>query len=191
MSSTNAPFGLRPVRHISGSSPRIESLVDGIASGYNATILAFRPIKYDTAGVLQAADAGDEFIGTFRGCEYTTSDGTRVISPMWTASAAYVAGTMIAYFTEDPDIIYEIQATGAIAQTAIGGQADFSNATAGSTATGFSQATLSTTIQGSGGTANLRIMGLADGPDNAWGDSFTVVEVMVAEHQFAANKNAI
>jgi hypothetical protein len=97
----------------------------------------------------------------------------------------------VAYFYNDPNIVYEIQADGSLAQTSIGDMADLSNTTAGSTTTGLSQCTLSTTLAGVGNSAQMLIRDLAPYPDNAWGDSYTIVRVTINESQFNASVNAI
>jgi hypothetical protein len=94
----------------------------------------------------------------------------------------------VAYFYNDPNIVYEIQADGAVAQTSVGLEANLTtaNLTAGSTTTGLSQATLSSTIQATGVQAQMQIVDLAPLVDNAWGDSYTVVRAIVARPQVAA-----
>lgn len=191
MTTTQASFGLRPVSHISAESARQNSIVDGIVTGYSANLFSYTPVKLSTAGVLQAAAAGDALVGTFMGCEYTTSDGQRVQTTQWVSGTSYVAGSLIAYYTQDPNQVYEIQADGSVAQTAIGGQANLSNATSGNSTIGFSNATLNSSITGAGSTAQFRILNLAPYPDNAWGDTYTIVQVQIATHQFVANINAI
>jgi len=184
MSATNAPFGLRPAFHPSGLD-RATALADGITSGYSSSILKGQPVKYVTGGVIQPAAAGDAFAGAFSGVEWTDTTGRRRVSNYWPASTAYQTGSCIAYFYNDQQIVYEIQADGSLAQTSIGDEADISNATAGSTTTGLSQCTLSTTLVGAGNSAQMRIVGLAPYPGNAWGDSFTIVRAIIAEFQFA------
>jgi hypothetical protein len=78
-----------------------------------------------------------------------------------------------------------------LAQTSVGDQADLSNTTAGSATTGLSQATLSTTLVGAGNTAQMKIVGLAPYPDNAWGDAFTIVRVQVNKSQNQATVVAV
>jgi len=190
MSSTNAPFGLRPAFHPSGLD-RAVALADGILSGYSTDILKGQPVKMDTSGQIQVAAAGDSFLGAFAGVEWTDTTGRRRISNYWPASTAYTTGSCVAYFYSDPNIVYEIQAAGSLAQSSIGAEADLSNTTAGSTTTGLSQATLSTTLQGSGGSAQMRIINLAPYPDNAWGDSYTIVQATISEHQYTAVANGI
>ncbi len=184
MSSTNAPFGLRPAFHPSGLD-RAVALADGITSGYASNILKGQPVKYVTGGVIEPAAAGDAFVGAFAGVEWTDTTGRRRVSNYWPANTAYQTGSCVAYFYNDPNIVYEVQAAGSLAQTSIGDEADLSNVTAGSATTGLSAATLSTTLAGAGNVAQMRIVGLAPYPDNAWGDSFTIVRATVSEFQFA------
>ncbi len=184
MSSTNAPFGLRPAFHPSGLD-RATALADGITSAYASAILKGQPVKYVTGGVIQPAAAGDAFVGAFAGVEWTDTTGRRRVSNNWPASTAYETGSCVAYFYADPQIVYEIQADGSLAQTSIGDEADLSATTAGSTTTGLSQCTLSTTLVGAGNSAQMRIVNLAPYPGNAWGDSFTIVRATIAEFQFA------
>jgi hypothetical protein len=184
MSSTNAPFGLRPAYHPSGLD-RATALADGITSGYSSAILKGQPVKYVTGGVIQPAAAGDAFVGAFSGVEWTDTTGRRRVSNYWPASTAYQTGSCVAYFYADPNIVYEIQADGSLAQTSIGDEADLSNVTAGSTTTGLSQATLSTTLVGAGNSAQMRIINIAPYPDNAWGDTYTIVQATISEFQFA------
>jgi len=184
MSSSNAPFGLRPAFHPSGLD-RAQALAGGIASAYGSAILKGQPVKYVTGGVIQPAAAGDAFVGAFAGVEWTDTTGRRHVSNNWPASTAYQTGSCVAYFYADPNIVYEIQADGSLAQSSIGDEADLSNTTAGSTTTGLSQATLSTTLVGAGNSAQMRIVDLAPYPDNAWGDSYTIVRATISEFQFA------
>ena len=184
MSATNAPFGLRPAFHPSGLD-RASALADGILSTYATDILKGQPVKMASTGVIQVAAAGDAFLGAFSGVEWTDTTGRRRVSNYWPANTAYQTGSCIAYFYNDPNIVYEIQADGSLAQSSVGDEADLSNTTAGSTTTGLSQCTLSTTLAGVGNSAQMRIVNLAPYPGNAWGDSYTIVRAVIAEYQFA------
>jgi hypothetical protein len=192
MPSTSAPFGLRPAFHPSGLD-RAQALANGIqavstsgnvSAGYATTILKGQPVKMNSAGYIEVAGAGDAFLGAFAGVEWTDSTGRRRVSNYWPANESFLVGSVVAYFYSDPNIVYEIQTDGTVAQSAIGGEADLSNTTAGSSTTGLSQATLSNSVAGSG-TAQMRIIDLAPYPDNAWGDAFVVVRATIAESQFA------
>jgi len=185
MSTTSQPFGLRPAYSPSGV---LRPTAYSIATGYSSNILQNQPVKIGTDGNVQAAAIGDRFIGTFQGVEFTDSDGRRRVSNKWTASQA---GTdIVAYVTLDPTIVYEIQANGSIAVTDIGSQADFTTITAGSTVTGLSALMLDTATLTNSGNASLRIIDLAPGPDNAFGDAYTIVQVQISEHQNVADRAA-
>ena len=185
MSTVSQPFGLRPAYSPSGV---LRPTAYSIATGYSSNILQNQPVKIGTDGTVQAAAIGDRFIGTFQGVEFTDSDGRRRVSNKWTASQA---GTdIVAYVTLDPTIVYEIQANGPIAKTDIGSQADFTTITAGSTTTGLSALMLDTATLTNSGNASVRIIDLAPGPDNAFGDAYTIVQVQISEHQNVADRAA-
>jgi len=184
MSATNAPFGMRPAFHPSGLD-RASALTDGILSTYSTDILKGQPVKMASTGVIQVAAAGDAFLGAFSGVEWTDTTGRRRVSNYWPASTAYQTGSCIAYFYNDPNIVYEIQADGSLAQSSVGDEADLSATTAGSTTTGLSACTLSTTLVGAGSSAQMRILNLAPYPGNAWGDAYTIVRANIAKYQFA------
>jgi len=183
MSSINAGFGLRPSFHPSGViRPRNVT----IASAYNANIFQGSPVGYIADGTIALAAAGGTAVGgasgCFQGVEFTPADGRRRVANFWPASTT--ATEIVAYITDDPNIVYEIQADGPMARSTIGAQYDWSaNATAnGSTATGISSVVLA--IATIAANAGLRVVGLTEGVDNIYGDLFTVVQVMLSEHQF-------
>ena len=190
MSATNAPFGLRPAYHPSGLD-RAVTLTDGIASAYNTAILKGQPVKLNTSGNIVVAAAGDSFQGAFAGVQFTDSTGRARVSNNWPANTAYTTGSCVAYYYNDPNIVYEIQAAGSLAQTSVGDMADLSNTTAGSTTTGLSACTLSTTLVGAGNSAQMLIRDLAPYPDNAWGDAYTIVRVSINKSQFNATVVAV
>ena len=117
--------------------------------------------------------------------QFTDTTGRARVSNYWPANTAYQAGSCVAYFYADQNIVYEIQADGSLLQSSVGDEADLSNTTAGSTTTGLSQCTVSTTLVGAGNSAQVRILDIAPYPDNAWGDAFTIVRVNISEYQFA------
>ena len=84
-----------------------------------------------------------------------------------------------------------MQADGTLAITSVGDQADLSNATDANTTAGLSQQTLSTTLAGAAGNAQFRILKLGEDVDNAWGDTYVIVDVEISEHQYTADVAAI
>jgi hypothetical protein len=189
MSSTNAPFGMRPSFHPTGLD-RAVALPNGIASAYSSGILKGQPVALNTSGNIIAATAGSAYQGAFAGHEYTDLTGRRIISNQWIANTAYQTGSQVTYYYSDPNIVYDIQADGSLAQTSIGDQANFTNISAGSTTTGLSQCTISSSLVGSGAVGDMRIINLTPAVDNAWGDAYTVVQVQVSRSQYVATINA-
>lgn len=197
MSATNAPFGLRPAFHPSGLD-RAQALAGGIVSGYASNIFKGQPVQYGTTansgtiGTIIVAGATGAFVGAFSGVQWTDTTGRARVSNYWPASTAYTAGTCTAYFYNDQNIVYEIQGDATIAQTAIGNEYNFSAVTAGSSTTGLSACTLGvSTAVGNGVQGQMRIVDLAPYVDNAWGDAFTIVRVVVANSQFFGAVTAI
>jgi hypothetical protein len=191
MSATFAPNGLVPRYHPSGD---VRTEATTIASGYATTIYMYSPVALNANGTITLATAGaaNALLGTFMGCEYTdTVLGIRRVSPFWPASTT--ATDIVAYITRDPDILYEIQVNGSVAQADVGSGSNFTATGTssqgltvgvgnGNAATGISLACATVTTNATAG--QLRIMGLTAGPDNAFGDSFTKVLVQIANHQF-------
>ena len=193
MSATSAPFGLRPAFHPSGldratalaNGIKAESTSGNVSAGYASNILKGQPVKMNTAGYIEIVSGGGAFLGAFAGVEWTDATGRRRVSNYWPANESFQVGSVIAYFYSDPNIVYEVQVAGSLTQASVGDEYDLSNETAGSTTTGLSACTLSTSAAGAGQLAQMRVVNLAPYPDNAWGDSFTIVRAVIAEYQFA------
>ena len=195
MSATSAPFGLRPAYFPTGVE-KAQALANGITSGYANNILKGQAVQYSpNAGVilpvLDTTTNTGLVSGVFAGVEWTDTTGRRRVSNYWPANTAAVAGSIVAYFYNDQQIVYEIQTDGTMAQTAIGNEANLSNFAAGSNTTGLSQMTLSASLAGSGAAAQFRIVDIAPYADNAWGDPFVIVRVQVSKPQFISTVNAI
>lgn len=182
MSSTAAPYGLRPAYHPSGT---IRPKDGTIATGLNTNVFQYSPVQLLAAGTLGLAAAGARAIGTFLGVEFTPPDGRRRVSNFWPANQA--ATEIVAYYTDDPYITYMIQGNAPVPLTGMGQQYDWSanDTNAGSTVTGNSNVSLN--VSSAAANAGLRVVGLVPGPDNIWGDAFTDVLVQISEHQFVAD----
>lgn len=188
MSSTSAPFGLRPYNHGSGGLIRPTPGPYTITTGYSSAIYQNQPVKIIPSstgeGTIGAAAVNDRFIGTFQGVEWTDTSGRRQYDNKWTANTA---GTdIVAYVTEDPNIIYEIQANAALTVADIGKQYDFTTAgTTSSALVGFSSMALD--VASVAANAALQVLNIVPGPDNAWGDAYPIVQVRISEHQMVAD----
>lgn len=191
MSATSSPFGFRPAYNPTGLE-RAKKYT--IASAYGTQINKYQPVILNTNGTVVVGAAAADLLGVFAGCEYIDNTGKPTVSTFWPASQ--VATNIVAWVWDDPDEVYEVQADGSVAQTAVGDQADVSNVgnTTGSAAIGgnvLSAATLSASLAGAGVQAQFRIVGFGQQVDNAPGDAFTIVQVKIARHQFISNKVAI
>lgn len=199
MVAVSTPFGLRPVNHISGNLVRpyylkqTKALIEA-----TPTLFQYSPVALDTSGRLAAAANGSSFCGVFEGVEYTDLlTGRPVIANNWvngTTVKNLGADSARVYFSIDQGIIYEINASAGLTAAAMGDQLDFdANIAAGNSTTGLSTAKAdSSTIKGAGVQGMLRIMNLANEPDNLdWNDAFPNLLVMIARHQFVANIVAI
>jgi len=175
MSNANAPFGFRPVMYKNGAPWNGKYNVYYIPVGNSSILYEGDAV---TAGGSASADgkypdiaraaASDVIQGVVIGfgpspdLMFQIDNLTRRYWPISTAGYAAVI--------DDPDVIFEIQEDsdgGAIAVTAVGNNADLV-ATAGSTTTGRSAMSLDSSDVKTA-TAQLRILRLADHPDNVLG----------------------
>ncbi len=188
MPSTLNPFGLRPVYHPSGEA-NIVTKTGQISSAYASQINQYQPVVLtaSTGTLAPCTASGDQAIGVFLGCEFTPAGGRPTWSNFWPASTSLQTGIgAIAYYTDDPTIVYEIQATGSMAQSTQGKEYVLSNFTA-TNGLGFSSCTLNSgTSATAGGTAQVQVVDKGLGVDNDWGDTYTVVRVKLSNSQFAA-----
>lgn len=210
MSSIFAPFGLAPTLNQSGII-RPAPTPGVIPSGFGTNIFLNAPVQIDPTGgtgAVQPAPAlgagsaapalANRLIGTFQGTEFTlTATGRRTVANFWASGT--VATQIVAWYTRDPWLTYEIQANGPVAQTNLGNQASITanGSPNGNTTTGFSTVALDVTTANSlvGPTSNptffnqLRIVGFSQRVDNAVGDAFTIVQVQISMHQDVANQS--
>lgn len=195
MSSISAPLGLRPAYHPSGcirqrQTPNIDQSV---------AFLQFQPVGINVAAGTLVPVAGaaitaapNDFVGVFMGVEFTGTDGRRRVANQWVANTAILTGSdLVAYYTRDPEIVYEIQAAGTLTAAAIGNQFTYTNPTPGTQEeiTGLWQGQLVTTPASGTEQGALKIVGLNPGPDNVFGDAFPVVQVIINAHQDRPGRN--
>lgn len=182
MTTTLAAFGLRPSFHQSGQS---RSTRRTILAAYTTAIYKGDPILIDAAGGVQIAITNSGRIdGVFMGCEYTDPTGKRNVSPYWPGTASCT--DIVAYIADDPNVIFEVQADATLAIDALGAGFGISATVGtGSTATGLSLAALSASSVGTG-TKQLQVVDIVPREDNAWGDTYPIVRVRLANSALAA-----
>ena len=176
MANINGPYGLRPLRHLTGGCIRMSEY--SIASGLAADIYYGDPVQRAGTGrniTLAEADNANN-IGVFAGCRYVDASGKQVFSKRWPTGT--VATEIVASVYDDPKIVFSMQAT-TVAEADIGQLADW-NGTAGDATTGRSGNSVDGTSFAAIGGA-LHVLGLVNSPDNAYG-AYAKVEVMFAEH---------
>jgi hypothetical protein len=216
MSTTFQPFGLKPAYHPSGLDRAVpfvgtNSYVTGASynapyslSGAQVAFYQYTPVAITSTGQLTVANqtaASGKVYGSFDGVEYTNSDGRRSVAKYATKATLDASTSIVFWIFADPALVYEIQVNGSANANSIGQEYNF-DTTAGSLVTdgtaigvggaGFSTTALLATAVGSGNQGQVRVVGLGRevaypaGQTNAWGDSFTIVQVQISNNQFAA-----
>jgi len=175
MALANAPFGSRPLRHLSGG--QIRSVEYPIASAYATAIGEGDPVKLLSTGYIALAGVTDRPLGVFVGCQYQASDGSTVFSNYWPAST--VGSNIKAMIVADPMVTFEVMSGGTPTFADVGQLADHVAGTP-SSVTGNSTAYLSSST--GTGTAQFRVLGLVDKPGNT--GIYAVLEVQFQEHEF-------
>lgn len=186
MASTAAPYGLRPV-NILGGSPNSGALrLYPILSGYNTGMFYGDAVLLGTNGTIQkftgTTTASPPPVGVFMGCEYMSATQGLLNRNQWTAGTSVPSGTTAwAYVVEDPDMLFEIQASGSLALNSVGANAAIVQGS-GSTATGISGVALNSSGLANTATLPLRIVDFVRRPGSAVGDAYTDVIVRFNLH---------
>jgi hypothetical protein len=195
MSATYTPFGLKPVYHPSGiiRSLNYTGAYDAAAVFYSGTPVSFDEATTAGTSTLVVASntptAGMRLAGVFGGVEYTDASGRRTVSK-WFGPALGTATDVVMWIFMDPEIVYEIQANGAITNTKVGQEFNFTAVTSGQIigngGLGTSTAGLNPADVAVGTQAQVQVTGLGREINNAWGDTATVVQVKLANDAFVA-----
>ena len=182
MSSVASPFGLKPAFSLSGA---IRQAQGTLASALASNIFQNSPVSIDANGLIIPAASAlvGGIVGVFQGVEFTGTDGRRRVDNQWNANT--IGTDIVVYFTQDPLLVYEIQGDASVAQTNIGNLADYTALTGNGT-TGLSSVALDTGTMAAT-QSRLRIIGVNPAPDNVVGDDFTIVQVLIAEHQYMSS----
>ena len=162
MATTATPYGLRPINEVSGTPYAGATRKLPIASGYGTNIFYGSVVVIAADGTIQLmTDIGsqaDQFpvgtIGVFMGCSYTDATMGFVNRQSWPANQ--VANDALAFIVDDPNVAFQMQADGAVAQAALGRNAPLANVqstTTGSTLTGNSNVALDATVASTSGIA--------------------------------------
>ena len=192
MATTAAPYGLRPVNLIGGQPYSGSTRLMKIANAYAANIFYGQAVASNGNGFIQAdtsttALAATGAIGVFVGCTFTDPNlKYKVFKQYWPTGT--VATDAEAYVVDDPDVVMQVQADEAVAQTALGANIALVTS-AGSTSTGNSTTAADGSSVAATATLPLRIVGFVDGPDSAVGDTYT--DILVKWNMPSTNGSAI
>lgn len=180
MANINAPFGLRPARHIS-SHMGFSSNDFEIASGTAATLREGDPFKMTGTGKqITLAAAGDVAHGVFLGCEYVDQNNRNILGTQWITGSVTLDGSAARAtgLDDQKNIVWHIQCD-TLAAGDVGNLFDW-NVGTGDSVYGRSGAYLDVGAGGATTGKSLRVLRLADLPGNAYG-AYAIAEVMFAE----------
>lgn len=185
MANADTPFGLRPVKYISGAPYNGAVNTYSTASGDSTAIYVGDPVKlsgtsqviggYTYRDVDQAA-TGDVCVGVVVAVLHETQDS------LIYRAASTVRRLLVA---DDPALLFEIQeVSGGTALTAndVGLNANFVVA-AGSTTTGMSGVELNNGTEATTATLDLQIVDIVNRDDNAIGEHCKFL-VRINRHQY-------
>ena len=124
MSSTAAPFGLRPISRVGAGSQEVFRQLP-IASGYGTDIAMGDIVHLVDGGtattIEKQSGTGDDtteidIMGIFMGCSFTDPNTKQLtFSQLWPAST--VASDAMAFVVDNPNVEFVIQADGAPSNT--------------------------------------------------------------------------
>jgi hypothetical protein len=165
MANLDAPFGFRVVGELGSEVQNAGTSKYLIASGETDVIYKGDVVTLETAGTITVSgNATTANIGVFNGCFYNDPTTQK---PTWSnyypGSITPTVGNIEAFIYDDPNKLFEVQANGTLAQTAVGDNADQVYA-AGSTINGASKSELGSVA---GGTAQFRIIRICEDPSNS------------------------
>ena len=197
MANADAPFGLRPIRHRNGAPYTGAFNPYYVPSTYATALFIGDPVvKTGTANTAEvsAPGAGKFNAGTLPEVNKATAGDDNAITgvvvgfapdPNGLERAYNPASTeRVVYVCDDPDVVFEIQADGAIAPAQVGLNAVLIYTNSGSTTTGLSGAELDTTsdVPAADLSNQLTIQRVVNRDDNAASSANTVVEVKINKH---------
>lgn len=185
----DAPYGLVPVKLLSGVPFVGTTRQYSIASGYATDIFYGDAVKLVTGGTVErdAADSAMTPIGVFLGCSFTDPNSEQLTFKQY-FPASTAASDIVAYVADGTDILFKVAVVssgttiGDLAITDIGANVAMVDNT-GSTVTGNSKIAISDTTATTN-TLPMRIVALVDETTNSSGGFTEAYVKWNAGHQF-------
>ena len=193
MATSATPYGLKPIGLIGGQSYAGSTRQIKIASAYGTNIYNGSIVAVVAAGTLEIVttigSAASPFpagtVGVFVGCSYTDpSTSQQTFKQYWPTGT--VATDAVGYVVDDPDVLFMMQADGAVPQSALGSNAPLAAAqstSTGSTTTGNSTSALDATVAVTSG-VSFRVVDFVDSTTSTVGDAYTDVIVKFNNHSY-------
>jgi hypothetical protein len=220
MATTLKPFGLKPVYHPSGldrATPFVGTNSFIAGTTYTApyslsagqSFFQFQPVGLTSSGQLTiaaSAAASGTVYGVFDGVEFTDSQGRRSVAKGASKATLDASSDIVFWIFTDPEMVYEAQVNGSATTASIGQQYNFETATNLTPASGtsignggafFSTCALNDTAVGTATQGQVRVVGLGrevaypTGELNAWGDTYTILQVKIANNTFVYPKASV
>lgn len=198
MANQDTPFGLRPIRHRNGASYNGAANPYYINSTYATALFIGDPVIKvaggSNAASVKAAGMGEFAIGTLPEIEKATAgDGNRItgvivgFGPLpndLTKQYNPASTERVAMVCDDPDVIFAIQADGAVPAASMGLNAVLIYTHSGSTVSGISGVELDTTSDAPAADASNQLLILrgANLPDNDVTLIHGKIEVLINQH---------
>jgi hypothetical protein len=197
MANRDAPFGLRPVRHLNGNPWNGAVRQYYVPSGDSTAIFIGDPVTITgnaNSTEIQGCPVGSLSEVTRATVGDTPGTGTFIagvvvgVAPVTADSLKYRAASTerILLVVDDPDVVFEIQNDAAVTVDGIVGFNAVLIAThAGSTVTGLSGIELdcSSDVPAADASNQLYVIGLAKKQDNSATEANAVWEVLINAHQ--------
>lgn len=187
MATTATPYGFLPVKRVDGLPYAGHFRQYKIESGYGANIYNGSIVQISSDGLITIVTTnGDNStgfpagtIGVFVGCQYTDPNlGYLLQRNYWPTGT--VASDAVAFVVDDPNVLFQAQADGSLAQTNLGNNiylAAVQSTSTGSTMTGKSNTALDANTAASTTGFAFRIIEFVESETSTVGDAYTDVLV--------------
>ena len=186
MATTAAPYGLKPVKRADGmayAGATSQYLIDPAGEATNlfyGQVVHIGADGYIALSTATGADGGTNAfptgttltgsLGVFVGCEYVNDQGQPTFAQYYPSGTSN-GGAIRAYVVDDPNVLFQVQADGAMDQSDIGANTFFAAAqstSTGNTATGNSTSAVDATTKTT--TAAFRIVAAVSPISDAFPD---------------------
>ena len=185
MANIDKAFGLRPIGNLSATGAQKQYGYQ-IADNQAGTIFQGDLVVLTGGFISRFLPASHTAaVGVFNGCNYNDpTTGKPTFSNFYPGSVNITSGQISADVLDDPNQLFIVQCDASIAATDIGKNADVIG-TGGSTTNGISTMELNSSTLATTAALNLKVVGLYNDVNNAFGTNAVVV-VKINEHVYGS-----